>query len=149
MNKTVADVNAERRAKYDTLKNTYKQFPVGTRVQVICVAQDFSFFAGTEEGVVIKNKGDYLGIIVKFDARHQRPEFNFEPKDLIVLQPETPSLVARFQKAYANVPLGLRSEIVAVLDKEPMAWHVVKLEVDVGTPMAARLLEYLDKLELI
>lgn len=84
--RSVADINDERRAKYKTLSNTYKMFPVGTKVQVICVAQDFHFFSGKETGVVIRNDGKYLGIIVKFDDKYKRPDFNFEPKNLIVLE---------------------------------------------------------------
>lgn len=155
--KSVAQVNEEQRAKYKTAANTYKQFPVGTKVQVICVAQDFTFFSGKETGKVIKNTGDYLGIIVEFDhilkaGTKEHRTFNFDPDDLIVLEAAKESkeqLAARFKKVYANLPLGLRSDIIAVLDNEPMTWHVVKVEVDTDTPMAARILEYLDGLELI
>lgn len=58
-------------------------------------------------------------------------------------------LVERFKRVYANLPLGLRSEIVAVLDNEIMTWNVVKIEVDNNTAMGKRLLEYLEELEII
>lgn len=58
-------------------------------------------------------------------------------------------LVERFKRIYANLPLGLRSEIVAVLDNEIMTWNVVKIEVDNNTAMGKRLLEYLEELEII
>lgn len=92
MAKSVAEVNEERRTKYNTHTNTFEMFPVGTKVQIICVAQDFHFFKGTETGTVKENKGKYLGIIVKFDKPRQftggfvQEEFNFEPKDLIVIK---------------------------------------------------------------
>jgi len=64
---SIKQINDDQRNKYKTLHNIYEQFPVGTHVQIIVVAQDFTFFSGTETGVVIKNSGNYLGIIVAFD----------------------------------------------------------------------------------
>jgi hypothetical protein len=89
MSKSVYDLNEEARAKYKTFDNTYNDFPVGTRVKVICICQDHYFFKGNETGIVIKNNHNYLGIIIKFDKpRHfeggyVQKEFNFSPKDLI------------------------------------------------------------------
>jgi len=89
MAKSLYDANMEAREKYKTSDNTFEMFPVGTKVKVICLAQDMNFFRG-ETGVVIENKGSYLGIIVKFDEpRHFKDgsvqkDFNFAPDDLIV-----------------------------------------------------------------
>ena len=90
-NKTIADVNAERRAKYATTKNKFSDFPVGCAVQIICVCQDFTFFSGEETGVVVENSGKYLGIIVKFDKPFNKhyDTFNFAPDDLIKLSGST------------------------------------------------------------
>lgn len=128
--RNVAEVNQERRTKYNTLKNTYKQFPVGTRVQVICVAQDFAFFNGEETGTVTKNTGDYLGIIVTFDKKYAkyRPNFNFEPKDLIALAfdylaalAERDALQAELDKIYAKA--GRVQEQYNVIDDKINAYE--------------------------
>lgn len=95
-------------------------FPVGTRVRVVCRGQDFMFFRGTETGKVVRNGDRYLSIEVRFDEpiyvggpdptpkgfktwsverrnlwleSHCRrmDEFNFEPSDLIVEGEEWPS----------------------------------------------------------
>ena len=89
MNKSIYDTNQEAKVKFKTLDNTYEMFPVGTKVKIICVCQDFNFFFG-ETGIVTKNTGEYLGINVKFDEpRHFengsiQTDFNFKPEDLIV-----------------------------------------------------------------
>ena len=90
--KTVWDINQEQKLKYCTNLNTFDMFPIETKVQVITVCQDHNFFTGTEKGKVIRNSGEYLGIIIKFDEPIQykdgsiRTEFNFNPTDLIVLE---------------------------------------------------------------
>jgi hypothetical protein len=83
--KSVADVNKELKLKHNTLENTFEMFPVGIWVQVICACRDFRFFKGDEVGQVIRNTGNYLGIIVKFS---DGLEFNFAPEDLIILNKE-------------------------------------------------------------
>lgn len=89
--KSIFDVNEERRKKFKTKKNTFKDFPIGTKVRVICVCQDMYFFKGEETGTVIRNSGEYLGIIIKWDEpRHYEGgyiqyEFNFAPDDLVAL----------------------------------------------------------------
>jgi len=92
--KSVYDLNEEAREKHGTLYNRYSNFPVGTRVKIICIAQDFNFFNGDETGEVVENKGRYLGVIVRFDfPRHfengyTQYTFNFEPKDLVKIKEE-------------------------------------------------------------
>jgi len=89
--RSVWDVNQFRKRAFGTLNNTFEQFPVGKKVRIICVGQDMTFFRGNELGTVIKNSGDYLGIIVEFDKpRHfvggyVQESFNFEPSDLLPL----------------------------------------------------------------
>lgn len=84
MSKTVADVRKDMVAKYKTAEQQYSDFPVGTAVQVIVPCEDFVFF-NNETGVVIRNSGNYLGIIVKFDKKNERPDWNFMPEDLLIL----------------------------------------------------------------
>jgi len=55
----------------------------------------------------------------------------------------------RFLKTYVNLPLGVRSEIIAVIDKEPMTWRVCWREIDAKTKMSKKILKYLDSLEFI
>lgn len=91
MIKSVGDLIDEQKTIYNTKKNTYDMFPVGTHVQVITKGQDQHFFKGSETGTVIRNLGRYLGIIVAFDEARKfedgfiQKDFNFEPSDLIVL----------------------------------------------------------------
>ncbi len=54
-----------------------------------------------------------------------------------------------FQGIYANLPLGVRGEIVAIVDNEPMTFRVIKLEVDGNTKVGHKALDFLRKLEII
>jgi len=93
MGKSVYEVNEENKEKYKTKSNTFDMFPEGTKVKIICAAQDFYFFYG-ETGVVSRNTGKYLGIQVQFDGPREfengyiQESFNFEPADLVVLGKE-------------------------------------------------------------
>lgn len=55
----------------------------------------------------------------------------------------------RFYRAYANVPIPLRGEICSVVDKEPMTFNVVKLEVDNRTEIGFKAVEQLIRLKII
>ena len=55
----------------------------------------------------------------------------------------------RFYKVYANLPLGLREEIILVIDDQPMSWKVAKMEIDKETKMAEKILGKLEALKLI
>ncbi len=69
---------------------TFDDLPVGARVKVAAQMVDMYFFYG-ETGVVEKNTGGYLGIIVRFDApRHftsgyVQETFNFNPRNLEIM----------------------------------------------------------------
>lgn len=56
---------------------------------------------------------------------------------------------AQFLKVYANLPLGVRQEVVVVQDDRPISWDAVYVEVENDTPLSAVLLEKLEKLDLI
>lgn len=62
---------------------------------------------------------------------------------------EEKDLSAAFIKAFANVPMGIRTDIVAVLDGQPMSWYVCWLEIDQKTEMGDRILDYLNELKII
>lgn len=93
MSKSVWDLHQEAIQKYGTADNTFADFPVGTKVKIITPCEDHYFFYG-ETGVVIRNSGRYLGIIVEFDeprrfeGGHVQKEFNFAPSSLIKHTPE-------------------------------------------------------------
>jgi len=55
----------------------------------------------------------------------------------------------RFYKVYGNLPLGLREEVVAVVDGEPISWHVAKLEIDENTKKGEEILNKLISMEII
>lgn len=56
----------------------------------------------------------------------------------------------KFLKNYANVPLGIRQEIILVLDDgRPITWDVAFVEVTANTPLSRVILERLEKLEII
>ena len=56
----------------------------------------------------------------------------------------------KFLKIYANLPLGARGEIIAVLDNgKPITWDAAFLEVENNTELSGVILEKLEKLELL
>ena len=56
----------------------------------------------------------------------------------------------RFLRVYCNLPLGIRKEIIWVLDQEgPVTWNVAYFEVKNNTPISNEILEGLDRLEII
>lgn len=57
---------------------------------------------------------------------------------------------ARFLRIYANLPLGVRQEIILVLDdKRPITWNSAFVEVQADTPLSVVILEKLEKLGII
>lgn len=56
---------------------------------------------------------------------------------------------ARFLKIYANLPLGARNEIIAVIDTEPLTWNAVKLEVENNTKKGDQALQTLEELGVL
>lgn len=55
----------------------------------------------------------------------------------------------QFLKVYANLPLGAREEIVAVVDSEPLTWKVAKLEIEQDTLKGKQVLETLVNLKIL
>ena len=47
------------------------------------------------------------------------------------------------------MPLGVRNEIVAVVDSEPITWNVAKLEIEQDTEKGKQVLELLFKLDIL
>ena len=56
----------------------------------------------------------------------------------------------QFLKVYANLPLGVRKEIICVLDDwGSISWFVAYLEIKAKTKVSWEILKYLKRLELI
>lgn len=55
----------------------------------------------------------------------------------------------RFLKIYADLPLGVRKEIVLTLNDKPMTWDVVFIEVNNDTALSKTILGKLEKLGII
>jgi len=59
----------------------------------------------------------------------------------------------KFLRAYANLPLNTRTEIILVLEEEdikrPITWDVAYLEVKNNTPVSEKILEKLEELKII
>ena len=55
----------------------------------------------------------------------------------------------KFLKLFANLPINIRSEIIAVIDNQPMTWNVCWLEIDQKTKKSEEILNYLDRMEFI
>jgi len=55
----------------------------------------------------------------------------------------------KFLNIYANLPMGVRQEIVLVLDGRPITWDVVYNEVVSDTPLSKIILEKLENLKFI
>ena len=56
----------------------------------------------------------------------------------------------KFLRIYANLPLGIRKEIILVLDDgRPITWDVAFVEVHADTPLSKTILENLEQLKII
>ena len=58
-------------------------------------------------------------------------------------------LGSRFYKTFANLPLGVRDEIVLVINNQAMTWNVIKLEVDIGSNLSKEALKLMNELRLL
>lgn len=55
-----------------------------------------------------------------------------------------------FMKIYANLPVNLRNEIIAVLpDVGPITWNVAYLEISSDTELGKKILEKLSNFKII
>ena len=60
-----------------------------------------------------------------------------------------PSIRERFLRAYANLPLGTRDEIVATINGDPVTWKVAYFEVTNNTPRGDEILKQIEKLNIL
>ena len=59
------------------------------------------------------------------------------------------NLKSRFYKTFADLPLGVRDEIVLVLNGQPMTWNVIKFEVDVDSKLSKEALKLMSELKFL
>jgi len=55
----------------------------------------------------------------------------------------------RFLRAFANIPIASRDEVIAVLNEEPVSWRVAYFEVKNDTPRGKAILDQLEVLTII
>jgi hypothetical protein len=56
----------------------------------------------------------------------------------------------KFLRIYADLPLGIRQEIILVLeDGRPITWNAAFIEVAAETPLSEIILKKLEKLKII
>lgn len=55
----------------------------------------------------------------------------------------------KFLQVYANLPLNQRSEIIIVIDDEPLTWNSAKIEIENDTQKGKEILEKLVKLGIL
>ncbi|MDD4353447.1 MAG: hypothetical protein PHN56_03240 [Candidatus Nanoarchaeia archaeon] len=54
-----------------------------------------------------------------------------------------------FLAIYADLPLGLRKEVILVMDKEPITWNVAYIEVFNKTEKSKKILKELNEMSII
>ena len=55
----------------------------------------------------------------------------------------------QFLKIYANLPLGMRDEIVVVVGSEPLTWNAARLEIEQNTPKSEEIIKILTDLKIL
>lgn len=55
----------------------------------------------------------------------------------------------KFLKVYANLPLGIREEIILVLEGKPITWNAAYLEVNNDTKNSQEILRKLEGLKIL
>jgi len=58
---------------------------------------------------------------------------------------ETEERREEFLQLYANLPLGLRDEIIAIVNEKPITWNVAYIEVINKTKLSEKILEEIEK----
>jgi len=56
---------------------------------------------------------------------------------------------AKFMRIYSNLPINLRSEIISVINGEPITWNVAYLEINKETELGGKILKNLSLLGLL
>lgn len=59
------------------------------------------------------------------------------------------NMKTKFLQVYANLPLNQRTEIIVVIDDEPVTWNAVKIEIENDTQKGKEILEKLVNLGIL
>lgn len=59
------------------------------------------------------------------------------------------NLKTKFLQIYANLPLNQRSEIIVVLNNEPLTWNAARIEIENDTETGKDILEKLAKMGIL
>ncbi len=62
---------------------------------------------------------------------------------------ELEDLMAKFLKAYANLPEPERYQVVAIIDEKPHSWNAAYLEVSNNTKLGNKILEKMKLAEIL
>ena len=55
----------------------------------------------------------------------------------------------KFLRVYANLPINVRKEIIAVINKKPLSWNVAYIEVVNNTKLGGKILKKLSNMNII
>ena len=81
----------------------------------------------------------------KFRGKHKTLYFPTQVSYIYIMSDKR----EKFLKIYADLPIGVRTEIILILDNQPLTWNSAYLEVLNSTPLSKEILEKLSKLEII
>ena len=56
---------------------------------------------------------------------------------------------AKFLKIYADVPEGLRKDIIVVIEKKPYTWNTAFIEIEENTILGKKILKVLEDIKII
>ena len=56
---------------------------------------------------------------------------------------------AKFLKIYADVPEGLRKDIIVVIEKKPYTWNTAFIEIEENTTLGKKILKVLEDIKII
>ncbi|MBI2629261.1 hypothetical protein HYW74_04205 [Candidatus Pacearchaeota archaeon] len=56
---------------------------------------------------------------------------------------------AKFLKIYADIPDGLRKDIIVVIEKKPYTWNTAFIEIEENTALGKKILKVLEDIKII
>ncbi len=62
---------------------------------------------------------------------------------------ELEELKAKFRKAYANLPVPERSQVVIVVDDKPFSWNVAYTEISSNTGLGNKIVKKMNKIGIL
>lgn len=56
---------------------------------------------------------------------------------------------SKFLKVYANIPIAMRMEIIAIVDGDPFTWNSAKIEIENDTDLGKNIIKSLINTEIL